>query len=672
MPALVRLARVVGSCSLIFPLQLVCVAAKERADDGPGSEKCLCHQNLQEEGPAPTNVPPCIPQVAAVERIATSSSERRLEDTGHEISSDDGDEEEHGALLNDHDSVRSVQETARDIVLPITIGLMTAFVAASVPEICRITFIPESLITIVVGALFGLWLREVNGDVGSHVFGVLNATILNLLLLPLIVFESGWSLRVHDFAAEFVYILMFAVCGTLLAWALTLWLLHCTSEYHGLASWRTCAAFAALIVATDPVATLATYASLKVEPLLNIMVFGESMINDAVAIVLFKTLNDNNIMGNPAEGGSKDLSEAFVPIIVGTLWNFIGSLVLGIGTAIVVVLIMRVFDMRHCQQLETLYVVVSPFMLFALCEAVELSGIIANLFFSIAMGIYGRGNLSRKGNLLTSFYIKQTALLADTGVFLLVGLNAAMVDYSGYRLFWWTALFILVARALSTGSVGIAVNGMKAVHGKWLGHGEEKWNLLRPKHLFMMWHAGLRGGIALVLALELGEWVDQEDGEGTHNEIVGATLLIIMAFLALFGSSTELFLKLSGVKTGQDVDVHKLFDAESAGFTVRGIRWIHRKLLFPIFVGDRRRQDLVNEEIKNLELEEVLEESNLNYRHYQKKHRSEQSDDDDGSTADNEASIDSEQEDGEDEDGDESSVSGTLEPPTRSLWMPLL
>ena len=45
-------------------------------------------------------------------------------------------------------------------------------------------------------------------------------------------------------------------------------------------------AFGALISAVDPVATLAIFQALNVDPLLYMLVFGESMLNDAVAIVL--------------------------------------------------------------------------------------------------------------------------------------------------------------------------------------------------------------------------------------------------------------------------------------------------------------------------------------------------------------------------------------------------
>ena len=49
--------------------------------------------------------------------------------------------------------------------------------------------------------------------------------------------------------------------------------------------------FGALISATDPVSTLAVFQELRVDPTLFYIVFGESVLNDAVGIVLFRTFS---------------------------------------------------------------------------------------------------------------------------------------------------------------------------------------------------------------------------------------------------------------------------------------------------------------------------------------------------------------------------------------------
>ena len=50
-----------------------------------------------------------------------------------------------------------------------------------------------------------------------------------------------------------------------------------------------CLQFGAMISATDPVTVLSIFKDLKVEPNLDALLFGESVINDAVAIVLSDT-----------------------------------------------------------------------------------------------------------------------------------------------------------------------------------------------------------------------------------------------------------------------------------------------------------------------------------------------------------------------------------------------
>lgn len=47
-------------------------------------------------------------------------------------------------------------------------------------------------------------------------------------------------------------------------------------------------AFGSLISAVDPVATLAIFHALDIDPILYMLVFGESVLNDAVSIVLTK------------------------------------------------------------------------------------------------------------------------------------------------------------------------------------------------------------------------------------------------------------------------------------------------------------------------------------------------------------------------------------------------
>ena len=65
------------------------------------------------------------------------------------------------------------------------------------------------------------------------------------------------------------------------------------NEGNGL-PWAECLAFGALISSVDPVAVIAVMNSLGVSPMepLYVMIFGEALLNDGVAVVLFDTVVD--------------------------------------------------------------------------------------------------------------------------------------------------------------------------------------------------------------------------------------------------------------------------------------------------------------------------------------------------------------------------------------------
>mmetsp|Transcript_59425 Transcript_59425/g.96125 ORF Transcript_59425/g.96125 Transcript_59425/m.96125 type:complete len:508 (+) Transcript_59425:1-1524(+) len=414
----------------------------------------------------------------------------------------------------------------------------------------------------------------------------LNAPILNLLFLPIIIFESGWSLRWKDFAAQLQYVLVFAVFGSLISTAVVGWLIHATGErgYHAVADRRTAYAFASLIAATDPVATLATYSQLRVDPLLNVMVFGESTINDAVAIVIFEILNSDTVFGGGCNNAGPTVN-IWREIALGVLQKLFGSMVLGFALAALYTLTLRFADLTHSQLMEILFILISSYLTFSLAEAVHCSGIITVLFCSMAMGIYTKPHLSNEGKLLATFVVKGAATLADTGVFLLVGVDVIATNGPSLRFSLWVMLFCITGRAVAVFPLGLLVNLGKSLHGRSQGQPRDRWFLLSWQHLLMMWHAGLRGGIALVLCLELGDWVDEAGGAGTKQVLINTTIVVICVFLLVLGGSTECCLKMLGISMGQDLPEDYLYSASLLTCTRSCGSYLRRQCLWPLLVG---------------------------------------------------------------------------------------
>jgi NhaP-type Na+/H+ or K+/H+ antiporter len=502
------------------------------------------------------------------------------------------DPTDNGTIVLPHEPVEKKHALARYFVAPLAAVFFIVFTLSNLMEKFGITAIPESAIVIAIGVCLGMFMKQFATEAPTDdSFGKINSAILNLVLLPILMFDAGWSLRRQDFYSQFPYILMFAMVGVAISTAVIAGLIWATSSLHGVTSLRVALAYASLISATDPVATLGTYSKLKVDPLLNILVFGEATINDAVAITLFSIFNSETFMVK--ENGEPQSSyEVLASITWGVGKIFGGSVGMGILLGMGYTLVANWADMRHNKKGQILVILASCYLTYAAAESLGMSGIIAVMFCAITMGVYMRPHLSTEGYMLANFMIKQIATLADTGVFLLVGVSVMQLTTKGWKFGCYVMLFCLIGRFCSTYPVAYTVNIMKKVSGA--AHGEpDGVNMLSSKLMFMMWHAGLRGGIALALSLELGKWVDKVDGEGTRRALQTATFLLIVAFLLVFGSTTSPCLKALGIPINQDADEDVLSAKEGSflGPARKFLDWLDKSVLNPLLIGTIEKEE---------------------------------------------------------------------------------
>merc|ERR1719210_2620048 len=81
--------------------------------------------------------------------------------------------------------------------------------------------IPDSAWTVMFSCILGISMRMLvqDGRLPEDEVILLTAQFLNLILLPIIIFESGWSLKHFNFMSQLEYISVFAVLGTLISFA---------------------------------------------------------------------------------------------------------------------------------------------------------------------------------------------------------------------------------------------------------------------------------------------------------------------------------------------------------------------------------------------------------------------------------------------------------------------
>lgn len=182
------------------------------------------------------------------------------------------------------DSGRGVpQQTASSIpVANVSLPLSFSPGFHVIPSVSSI--VPESCLLIVVGLLVGGLIKGV-GEKPP----ILKSDIFFLFLLPPIILDAGYFLPLRPFTENLGTILIFAVVGTLWNAFFLGGLMYAVCQLGGpglnhiglLANLL----FGSIISAVDPVAVLAVFEEIHINELLHILVFGESLLNDAVTVV---------------------------------------------------------------------------------------------------------------------------------------------------------------------------------------------------------------------------------------------------------------------------------------------------------------------------------------------------------------------------------------------------
>ncbi len=141
-----------------------------------------------------------------------------------------------------------------------------------------------------MGIIVGVLLYVTHLEEEQRIY-VLNNDVFFLFLLPPIVLETGYFLPKRAFFDNLGTILLLAVLNKLfntMCIGLTLWAFGKTTLYGGTEfSLLECLLFASFITSVDPIAVLATFVEIRVNDTLYIVVFGESLLNDAVSIVSY-------------------------------------------------------------------------------------------------------------------------------------------------------------------------------------------------------------------------------------------------------------------------------------------------------------------------------------------------------------------------------------------------
>ena len=423
----------------------------------------------------------------------------------------------------------------------VVLGLFVLLLIASLlqPVARRLNF-PFTVLLAAAGVVLGVIVMVIPdkssaGIAGDFLHAVENLDITSeavfFLFLPALIFESAMSINVRHLMKDIKPILMLAVIGLLISTFAVGFAMEAISGVGFVA----CLLLGAIVSATDPVAVVAIFKDLGAPKRLTILVEGESLFNDATAIVLFIILAA--VMVGTAEASAGSAAVDFIKV-------FFGGIAVGLVASRTMAWIIG--TMRNMPLVEVTLTVVLAYLSFLIAEHyLHVSGVMAVVTAGLVMGSYGRTKVSPTTWHALHETWEQLGFWANSLIFFLVGMLVPNVlkDFTGQQAIWLVVLIAVafVARfAVLFGILPLMIRAKLSapVSGAF--------------RTIMFW-GGLRGAVSLALALVIFETdgVDQD----VKNFIIVLVTCFVLFTLFINATTIRFVLAMFGIDKLSAADV---------------------------------------------------------------------------------------------------------------------
>jgi CPA1 family monovalent cation:H+ antiporter len=376
-------------------------------------------------------------------------------------------------------------------------------IAAVVALVARRFRIPYSVGLVLAGIALSL-LPFV-----SHV--QLTREMLFTAFLPPLIFEASLYIPWKELRRDLPVILVLVTIGLLLSAGLT------AAGMHYLVGWQWTSGllFGALIAATDPVSVIAMFKEAGVHGRLRLLMEAESLFNDSTAAVAF------SIVLALATGGDFSaigiVQELFVSVFGGVLCG-------GVLAGFVLLLAGRTED----HLVEITFTTVAAYGSFLLAEHFHFSGIMATLIAGLLIGNVGpSGAISAKGKVAVEAFWEYAAFVANSLIFILIGMREAQQNFAAVLTAVPVAIIlVLIGRAVAIYPCCVLFKPTSL--------------RVKARHQHILFWGGLRGALALALALGLPPEVPRQE------EIISVAFAVVAFSLFVQGLTMNPLLRKLG------------------------------------------------------------------------------------------------------------------------------
>ncbi|XP_020639702.3 sodium/hydrogen exchanger 4 [Pogona vitticeps] len=460
---------------------------------------------------------------------------------------------------------------------------------------------PESSLHIAMGVL-----------VGAIIFGtdhksppVMTTNIYFLYLLPPIILEQGYFMPTRPFFENFGSILWWSAMGSLMnAFGIGFSLYGiCQITAFGLEDVNLLdnLMFGSMISAVDPTAVLAVFEEMSVNEQLYMMIFGESLLNDGITVVLYNMFIAFTQMHRYEEIEPIDVLAGFARFFVVSL----GGLLFGIVFRIVAAFMTRFT--QNISAIEPLLVFMFSYLSYLAAETLYISGILAIAACAVTMKKYVEANVSQNSYTTIKYFMKMLSSISETLIFVFMGVSTVSRNHEwNWAFVCFTLVFCVLWRALSVFLLFSISNLFRTYR-------------FTLKDQVVIIYSGLRGASNFSLAFLLPATLFRRKKMFITSTIVVIYLTVFIQGITIRPLVKYLDLKKTNKKESINEEIHeRMMDHLKAGIEDICGHWSHYQLrdkfkkfdnrfLRKVLLHKQQPQSSLVSLYKKLEIKQVIE-----------------------------------------------------------------
>jgi CPA1 family monovalent cation:H+ antiporter len=336
-----------------------------------------------------------------------------------------------------------------------------------------------TLSCLLVGFLIGIGLNYVDFDTGLRATNLKD--LVFFIILPILVFEAAWHLKPTLLRQWILPIFLLATVGVLVSFVVSAIVIYIGIGHD--IGFPVIAALltAAILSATDPVAVIAQLKDAKAPADFTTLFEGESLFNDATAVVLF------TLVIGFATGSTVALEGIEYVGFFSTV--FFGGILTGVTVGLISVFLILLVGMSSA---TTLTLVITAFASFYVSEHVfHVSGIMSVMASALVVRFALKEVESKVAVGVANFW-ESMGLFFNSLLFIIMGIVTSLEMFEDQ----WLAMLIAIVASLLGRTAGVLISSK-------LSNSLSSFYIISwPRQKLLIW-GGLRGAIAIALVLSI-------------------------------------------------------------------------------------------------------------------------------------------------------------------------